>query len=210
MVGVADPWDAVGVPRHFGSGRRIFEEGSRCEAVFLLRAGRVKLTYLTPRGRDGLLALVAPGELIGELSALDGAPHNATATALEPVEASVIPAARFREVVEGDPGVAASLLRAVAQRLRDASRKQLEFGALGADGRLAARLVELADRFGERRADAIDVDLPISQDELAAWSGASREAVVKALRGFRDAGWIETGRKRVTILDLDALVAQAT
>ena len=72
-------------------------------------------------------------------------------------------------------------MRALIGRLRDADRKRIEFGAYDTTGRVAARLVELAERFGEPTEDGLRIGLPFSQDELAGWTGASREAVSKAL-----------------------------
>ena len=74
---------------------------------------------------------------------------------------------------------------------------------------MAARLVELAERFGEPTNGGVRVGLPLSQDELAGWTGASREAVSKALRSLRDRGLIETGRRRVVIYDLEGLRKRA-
>jgi CRP-like cAMP-binding protein len=73
-------------------------------------------------------------------------------------------------------------------------------------GRLAQRLVELSERFGVDGEHGIEVELPLSQEELASWIGASREAVSKAFKVLRSLRIVETGRRRVTILDFDALV----
>ena len=70
---------------------------------------------------------------------------------------------------------------------------------------MARRLLELADRFGEPTQHGRHITLPISQDELAAWTGASREAVSKALQSLRDLGWVETQRRSFVILDEQAL-----
>ena len=95
----------------------------------------------------------------------------------------------------------------IAERLRDADRKRIEFGAHDTTGRVAARLVEMAERFGARRRPngGSRIALPLSQDELAGWIGASREAVSKALGVLRAAGWIRTSRMSVVVLDLAAL-----
>ncbi|GAA3308369.1 hypothetical protein GCM10020219_009520 [Nonomuraea dietziae] len=74
---------------------------------------------------------------------------------------------------------------------------------------MATRLVELAERYGEQTSTGLRVALPLSQDELAGWTGASREAVSKALRTLRDRGLIETGRRRVVVHDLDGLRRRA-
>ncbi len=96
-------------------------------------------------------------------------------------------------------------MRTLVGKLRDADRKRIEFGAHDTTGRVAARLVEMAERFGEPTPDGVRIALPFSQDELAGWIGASREAVSKALGVLRSAGAIRTSRMSVIVRDLDAL-----
>ena len=93
----------------------------------------------------------------------------------------------------------------MTERLRGASQRQLELGTSDALGRVCSRLAELADRHGVPDGGAIRVDSPLSQEDLADWAGLSRDAVVKALKTMRGLGWIETGRRRITLYDLEAV-----
>ncbi|HVQ98507.1 MAG TPA: helix-turn-helix domain-containing protein, partial [Mycobacterium sp.] len=101
------------------------------------------------------------------------------------------------------------LLRIFTGRLRDADRKRVEFGVYDTMSRVAHRLVELAERFGEPTEAGILITLPFTQHELAGWVGASREAVAKALRTFRARGYLQTQRRTVTVLDIEGLRRQA-
>jgi CRP/FNR family cyclic AMP-dependent transcriptional regulator len=101
------------------------------------------------------------------------------------------------------------LLRIVTGRLRDADRKRLEFGAYDTLNRVARRLVELVDRFGEPTESGIKIALPFTQDELASWVGASREAVAKALRTLRACGYLRTQRRTYTVVDIEGLRRRA-
>lgn len=196
-----------GITRRYPRGSVLCREQQPSDAVFLLQAGRVKVSYLAPEGREVVLALRGPGDVIGELGVLDGAPRSATVTALDDVEAVVVPAARYRDLVASDADLSFRLLRLVIGRLRDSDRMLVEHGAYDASRRVAIRLLELTERFGERQAD--DLTVRLSQDDLAAWSGASREAVNKALRTMREDGTIATGRGTITILDPDRLAELA-
>jgi CRP/FNR family cyclic AMP-dependent transcriptional regulator len=191
--------------RRWPRGAAIFNEGGRSEYVALLTDGRAKASYFTDSGNEVILAVRGPGSLLGEMSAIDGEPLSATITALEPVEAIVVPVDSFKDYLQRHPQVALMLLRTMSRRLRDADRKRVEFSAYDALGRVARRLVELADEFGEADSGAVRISLPLSQEELASWTGASREAVSKALRNLRGRGWIETHRRAISILDIDAL-----
>lgn len=200
---------AAGRRHRFRRGTVIFREGSESASVIIVRSGRVKVSSNTASGNEVVLAVRGPGALLGELSAVDGGPRSATVTALETVTALAIPSAEFERILLGHGRVAFVLMRELTRRLRDADRKRIEFGAYDTTGRVAARLIELADRFGVPTDAGLHINLPLSQDELAGWTGASREAVTKALRVLREEGWIQTGRLRVVITDLDALKHRA-
>ncbi|MFI5916343.1 Crp/Fnr family transcriptional regulator [Dactylosporangium sp. NPDC051541] len=198
--------EAAGHRRQWRRGAVIFREASRSEAVVILRAGRVKVSSDTASGTEVVLAVRGPGALLGELSAIDGGPMSASVTALEPVTALSVPSPDFERYLLGHARISFLLMRELTRRLRDADRKRIEFGAFDTTGRVAARLVELAERFGEQTPEeGIRISLPLSQDELAGWTGSSREAVTKALRTLREEGLIQTGRLHVVVHDLDAL-----
>jgi CRP-like cAMP-binding protein len=194
-----------GVRRDWAPGEVLFAEGERSDFVVILARGQVKVTCAIEAGGEVLLAVRGPGTLLGEIAAIDGEPRSATVVALEPVSAIVVPFVDFSDYLLGHLEAAILLLRLVASRLRDADRKRFEFGAFDTTGRVAARLVELAERFGSPVAEGVRIRMPLSQDELAAWTGASREAVARSLRLMRAQGWISTGRKNVIVRDLPAL-----
>jgi CRP/FNR family transcriptional regulator, cyclic AMP receptor protein len=194
-----------GIVRRFRKGHAIFHQGTSSDHVVVVRSGRVKVSTVTPDGKEVVLAFRGPGDLLGELSALDGEPRSATVQAIEPVEALTVDAAAFHAFLAANPEVAILLVRMLNRRLRDADRKRVEFGAHDTVGRVAARLVELAERYGEDGQEGLTIALPLSQEELAGWTGSSREAVSKALQAMRAAGWVRTERRRFTVLDMDAL-----
>lgn len=187
----------------------LFVEGDASDRVFILLGGRVRVFRTDEEGREALLAIRGPGDLLGELAAVDGYPRSASAVALEPGEVAVVSGADFRDALDTIPGLAHILLGTVVGRLRDADRKRAEFGAADATRRVARRLVELAERYGEDDGDAVIISLAITQEDLAGWTGASREAVSRALRDLRKAGLVETARRSVRVLDIGALRMRA-
>jgi CRP/FNR family cyclic AMP-dependent transcriptional regulator len=194
-----------GTIRHFRRGTALFYEDQLADRVLVLVEGRVKLTCVSEEGRELMLALRGPGDVLGELSAIDGSPRSATAVAIEPVEAFAFSAADFTSLLERRHTVAMALIRILSHRLREADRMRLEFAVQDSVGRVAARLAELCDHFGEPDGNAVRIDLSLSQEELAAWAACSREAVSKALQAMRRMGWIETGRRSVKVLELESL-----
>ena len=192
-------------PRSYARGEALMHAGQVPREVFLLRSGRVKVSAATEAGRHFLLAVRGPGDLVGELSALDDQPRSATIEALEPVSALVIRHEDFRALLTAHPPLALGLLRMLSARLRDADTKRLQLGGYTTLGRVAFCLLELCDRFGEARDDAVDILLPLSQEELAGWAGSSLESVARALGQMRELGWIETRRRGIRVLDRAAL-----
>jgi len=202
--------EELAVPRTFSRGSVMMLERERDDRIMLLIDGRVKVTHASREGNETLLSIRDPGDVLGELAFIDHRPRVATVAALESVTAGVMPAQAFRSYLAGTPEVAVVLLEIVARRLREATDKRLQFAALDTMGRVAARIVELADRYGEDSGAGITVLSPISQEELASWTSASGAGVASALQSFRKLGWIETGRQAITVKDPAALRARAT
>jgi CRP-like cAMP-binding protein len=208
-----EEWRALedaGRPRHYRPRQRLFREGEAGDHVIALLSGRVKVSVQTRSGREILLAVKEPGDLIGELSAIDGRPRSATAVALEPVDALVVSAPAFVEFIEGHPRIAVRLLRTLAAQIRDADRRSVDRDTGDITCRVARRLVDLAERLGEHRGSGLEVTLVVGQDDLAAWVGATREATSRALGRLRAEGWLTTGRQRIVLTDLPALRRRAT
>src|SRR5271165_2787552 len=131
------------------------------DRLLLLLSGRVKVTRAGPGDHALLLAIRGAGELLGELAFIERLPRIATVTALETVEALVLPAGRFQSYLERNPRVALVLTESVAARLRESNAKWMQFAALDTLGRLASRIVELADRYGEPSEDGVVIPMPI-------------------------------------------------
>lgn len=192
------------VARSWPAGATLFHEGDEADHVLVLTSGLVKAVAVSEDGQTTALALRGPGEVLGELAAVDGGTRSASVVAIEAVETLSIPVTVFREFLRDQPGAAVALLTGVADRLRDASRRQAEFGTLDATERVARMLAELGDAYGEPVADGLRIQL-VSQDELASLCGASREAVGRALRTLRSGDVVRTGRRTITITDVDRL-----
>jgi CRP-like cAMP-binding protein len=197
--------EAAATRRSYTRDTVLFHGGDDGGTMLVLLAGEVKITVPTGRGRDTILGFSGPGELLGEISAVDGGPRSATATAIEPVEALGIPRSEFAAVLARERSVARALLAVLAARLREADRQRAEYAGYDVLGRVARRLVELAERFGEPGPEGLEITLALSQQDLAGWTGASRESTSKALTTLRSLGWVATRRRRFVVLDLEAL-----
>ncbi|WP_327003447.1 Crp/Fnr family transcriptional regulator [Dactylosporangium sp. NBC_01737] len=195
--------------RRWRGGDVLFHQGDAPAWVALLLAGHVKVSYDTAGGDTVMLAICGPGALIGDLAAIDRRPRSGTVEALGDVTAALMPMAALDGYLDAHPRVVTVLTREVTRRLRDADRTRVELSVQSAADRLATRVVELADRFGRPHAGSVHIGPMLSQDDLAHWVGVSREAIAKTFAVWRRQGWIRTGRRSVTVLDLDALRRRA-
>jgi len=195
----------VGRERVYEKSEPLLREGDRSRHVILLLSGRVKVFTTALNGYDAVLAIRGPGDVVGELACVDAKPRSATVVALEPVNARVVQIQTFEDFLTDHPSAGKVLVQMVAGRLRTANRRRLEFGAYPVQQRLAMVLLELEEWYGRKCATGRDIDLALSQLDLAGLVGASLEAVSKAVRSLSKAGIIATRRRHVTVLRLDAL-----
>ena len=192
--------------RRFRRGEVIFHAGDPGDALFIIMSGEVKIALPSETGDEAIIASLRPGDVFGELALLDGAARSATATALAVTEAIVLPRDRFRELIATEPVVRDALLASLAGELRRLTIHVEELHFLDIAGRLAARLARLADEQGRSAGDGdIRLDGPITQGELAAMVGSTRQSVNKLLGFFVDDGLIRIERDAIVIQDLAGL-----
>ena len=197
----------AGRPRHYRAGEPIFVTGDPGGFVVLITEGRVKVFAPSEAGTAAVLSLRGPGDLVGELSAIEDepTPRVATVVALDAVVCRVVRVGEFRSLLTGRPAVAFELLRMVAARLRSSDRRRVEFGAYGTTQRVARLLVDLVASHGGPPGSDVVLRSGLTQDDLAGMVGASRESVARALATLRTLGFVSTGRREVAVLDLAGL-----
>jgi CRP-like cAMP-binding protein len=200
---------AIGAHRHFARRALLMSQGAPDDSVMILTDGRVKVARLGPDGRELLLAVRDPGELLGELGYIDHQPRSANVVALEAASAVVVARDAFRAHLEASPRAAVLLVELLASRVRETTLKAADFATADTMGRLASRIVELAERYGRPVAGGIDIEMPLSQEELAAWAGASRAGASQALQAMRQLGWIDTRRGWLLVRAKSALEARS-
>lgn len=199
----------LGAHRRFARGEHLMHQGEPGDRILILLDGHVKASFVDAHGRAVVLSFRGPGDVLGELTFSRAEPRSNNVTAIEPVEARAVAASEFRVYLERSPTAALTLIDVIGRRFRDANSKRAQFGDLDTVGRMAARLIELCERYGDRTDAGIQIRLPLTQEELGSWTASSRAGVAGALRTMRELGWIKTERRRLTVLDLDALVQRA-
>jgi CRP/FNR family cyclic AMP-dependent transcriptional regulator len=195
--------------QRYARGEVIFRQGDPADELWLISEGRVKLSRTTADQRETVLAVLGPGEVFGETCLLEGTPRAATATAIGPATLARVSRDDVDLIIATHPDVVPQLMQVLARRLRNANELLSELAFRDVPGRVARALVDLATRFGERRADGIHVPHGLTQEELAQFVGASREAVNKALSDFAARGWLRLQMRAVHLLNVERLQRRA-
>jgi CRP/FNR family transcriptional regulator, cyclic AMP receptor protein len=190
----------------YPAGAILCSQGDESNHVLVLMSGHVRVTRVASDGRvTAAPGVRGPGDVLGELAAVDAQPRSATVSALDTVRTLTIPGARFAHLCQTEPRIAWVLLGVVTDRLRESGRYWAEFGGGHTAQRIAALLLELAVQQGKVSGDAVEITLWTGQHELATAASTSRESVARALRSLREQGLVSTRRNHVTIHDLDGL-----
>lgn len=194
-----------GVPRRFHKGDALVLEGDRSSMVFVITSGWVMVSSTSDDGRRLGLAFRGPGDIVGELAALDARPRSATLTALGDVATSVLTAEVFRLYLATMPAFCHQLIRTLGRRLRDADAHRRELATLPVLQRLCRLLIRLLGHGGTRTPDGRAVEFSLAQHDLAAAIGATRETTAKALGVLRARGLIRTSGGSVIVLHEEVL-----
>jgi CRP-like cAMP-binding protein len=147
------------------------------------------------------------GDVVGELAAVDGAPRSATLTVYERVTGQKIGREQFRAFLCGNPDASLLVTSIVGERLRAANRRRLEFGGYSVKARVVRVLLELCRSLDQGDGRARRFRLPLTHQELAELTGSAVVSVQKVLRELRQQQLVDTGYRRVTVLNLEGLTA---
>jgi CRP-like cAMP-binding protein len=190
-------------------GETIFHEGEPGDSLYIVQSGKIKLGRRAADGRQNLIALMGPSDMVGELSLFDPGPRTATATAVTDARLARLRKSALRPWLNNRPEIAEQLLRVLARRLRRTNDALADLIFTDVPGRVAKNLLQMAGRFGNRDGGVLRVTHDLTQEELAQLVGASRETVNKALADFASRGWLRLDGKSVIIMDPERLARRA-
>ncbi len=190
----------VAIPRSYPKGDRIFHEGDRSDACYVIRSGEVRVTREHSDGRAIALATLGPGELVGELAMLDGGARSASVETLTDVDLLAVSAADMKGLLERNADITAKLVVALTKRLRETNERISRQSFQTVPSRVAGVLSQLvSDENAEQGRDGVTIRM--NQADLAQLAGTSRESVSRFLAVLERAGVVRVGRGRVTVLE---------
>ncbi len=191
---------SVAKKRTFRSGEVIFHRDDPGQVLYIIKEGKVKICLISPDGQEISLVVFGRGEYFGDLALLDGLPRSADAIALEKVECYTLQRGDFHNAIMKNPRIAIQIMEVLCERLRKTDQQVEDLIVLDVYGRVAKKLLELAETHSVKQEDgSILINVRLTQQELAAMVGASRESVNKVLGYFTDKGYITTDKHKITL-----------
>jgi CRP/FNR family cyclic AMP-dependent transcriptional regulator len=191
--------------RTYRRGEVVFHRGDPGDVLHIVCQGRLKVVLPAESGGEAVLAIVGPGGLFGEMALLDGEPRSASVVALERAETAVLGRREFLQLMRRCPSAAERLLIGLVRTIRQRSEEVSDLMFDDLHGRLAKKLVELAEAYGRPAEGSIVIQLPLTQEELAGMVGATRVSVNKMLSFYQDQGMLARRGHQIVVLDLPAL-----
>ena len=185
------------VKRRFRRGELIVEQGRKSNALFILLNGRARVLTSDSRGREVILAVLQPGDYVGEMSLIDNEPHSATVRAEVQTDILVLGRADFQRCLPESSSLAYAILRGLVARLRNADRQIESLALLDVYGRVARLLLDMAENVNGEKI----VTKRLPKQDIAKMIGASREMVSRVMKDLQTGGYIEMRGSNIVLHD---------
>ena len=184
-------------------GNPIFEEGETLKGIFCIKDGVCKLSKLSSNGKDQIVKLVKPGELLGQRSMISDEVANLSAVALEDMEVCFIPKMEIINFFNENNEFSMNLMRTICGDLKDSDDHMVSMAQKTVKARLAETLLYLHETFGKHEDDTLRIQL--SREELAGMIGTATESCIRLLSDFKKLGLIELVGKKIVLKDVSKL-----
>lgn len=195
--------------RSYHKGEYIFHQGDTGNAVFVLTEGRVKVIFASEDGDEMILATLQPPDVFGELALIDGGPRSASIQTLEPTTVLTLTRATLLDLMSRQPGVTDVVLRSLGRLVRRMIAQASDLVFMDLHGRVAKLLLRLIEDSADHPGDGLSLDLKMTQSDLAAMVGGSRQSVNQILHQFERRGYLRLEGQRLMVEDVDALRRRA-
>jgi CRP-like cAMP-binding protein len=199
----------LGATRAYRPGQVVLREGNPGDLVVIILHGLARVTAVTESGKEVLLGFRTGGDLVGEMAVVSRKPRSATVTAATELCVKLIHAVPFEAYLARSPEVAKRVSDIMAEKLRAANRRRLEFNAYPAEWRIARVLAEVAQTYGHAEEGTWRIGSEITQADLASLASASVRTVEKILRVLDLDGVVTRRRRDLIVRDLGALAERA-
>jgi len=185
----------------------VFLEEETGNYMYIVLAGKVKVTKTTSGGKETILAIHQPGDFFGEMALLDGKTSPATVSAIEDCRIATIYHSDFQRLMMSNEKVVRQIIQVLCSRLRQVWAQVQDLSYSTADDRIRAGILQLSRKHGVPDARGIIIDLKITHQELAELVGTSRETVTRTLARLQKKGVLQLDQRRIILLKPKALVS---
>lgn len=189
----------------YAPGATVFAQEEDAHSFFVLVDGRLRVTTITPDGRQVVVRFVSPGDLFGIAPAIGRTSYPATAVAIVESRAAAWPTTSWPRLIALHPALAANALQVVGGRLQDAHTRVVELATETVEQRVAHALLRLAERAGRAAAEGVEIDFPLSRQDVAEMTGTTLHTVSRILSAWEKEGLVAGGRMRIALRDRAAL-----
>lgn len=188
------------------AGEVLFRKGSEGTTLYIIQAGAVKIVLPSRLGDEMIVTIFSEGDFFGEMSLLDGMPRSADAVAVDPSRLLLLNRTDFMHFLKKSDGAIESILSLLSARLRKTDDLLEDTSFLNIPARFAKKLLELGETFGRRDGEAMEINLRLTQKDLADMVGATRESINKELRTLREKGIVSSSGHCLRINDVPRLL----
>lgn len=200
---------AAGVVRRLTAGSTIFAQGDPGVTCHSLIEGRVKIVQTHVNGSQSVLRFIGPGEMYGTVAAMMSCPFPADAVAVIDSVEIVWSVAAMRQLIRDHPEIGINATASAGGRLFELQGRMGDLTGERVEKRIARALVRLAEQAGRRTAEGLEIDFPVTRQDLAEMAGATLHTVSRTLAAWDQRGVTGGGRRRIVVRDLRALTALA-
>ena len=191
---------------NYKKGEIIFFENEKVKKLYLLAGGRVKLTMLSPEGKEKALTILQEGDIFGEISVFSEDPRPMTAEVVEDARLLVLSWDELEDIISRDPTIAVKLIDALARKTRLLTTQVRELVFQNAEGRLASLFERFIVDFGREIRGGEIIDIVLTHREIANLIGTSRVTVTNLMNKFMEEGIIKKYRRKIVVVDKEKLI----
>jgi CRP-like cAMP-binding protein len=187
--------------RSFAPGVTLYHQDMPGMMLYMIEEGSVRVFSIGRTGQELTLAIFGAEDIFGELSILDDQPHSATAVTLAATVVWLLPSADLMDLMERYPVIVEAMVQLLVARVRSATHHVEAMTFQDVQGRLAYELLNLAERHGFRTGEVIEINIPLTQGDLATIVGATRESVNKSMSALRSQKLVDIDGTSIALLN---------
>ncbi|MHA6528867.1 Crp/Fnr family transcriptional regulator [Paenibacillus sp. BAC0078] len=193
--------------RKYAKGQALILEEQPTDTLYIIQQGHVKLSKMTPQGKEQILHVLTTGDFFGELNIFNSEElSNFSAYALKDTSICMLTKTDMEQLIAENPDISYKLLKTVTKRLAHTENLAQSLATKDPEIRIAYMILELSDKYGKQRGGRIHIDLPLSREELANYVGVTRETISRKFAVFEDLGLIELiGNKQMILTNRPSL-----